>query len=438
MKRVFALFVSILMLMSFAACGPKTPVAPGSDPTAAPTQAVSTQEAEAESKVAVDPETDFNNRFSGYCSIWENDDMYAWIPVDGSQLYYYDKAADDFGVLCPLPECMHPLDESCAAFIPNSAPALSYQNGRLYYTAFHHETGSMYDYCLYSVSIDGSGKTKVMDIPTKETLGGTPQMYYIHRGVLYISLADDRVEDSVPYQVLSWAAIDLESGELTKMYEERFDGETWVTGTTMVFMGKYAYMLYSAKLSKTEYHNKIMRWDSEEKKLETVMDLETETPVNILMNGGIWVDEELNFYYSTMGSDRTGEMAKVFRVEEGEPVEILDFAEEEDSYDMAFVSDGVAISIINKNGDQMSKMVWIQDFGGETVYKGDLPLDFAQELEGGLLAVMSMNGNRNELIAEFEAGSTSGEGAKTHYLVKYSITENGLEYKLLGKCATEQ
>ena len=172
MKKSVSLIALILAILTLAACGPKTPVAPVSDPTAAPTQAESTQEAAAESKVAVDPETDFNNRFSGYCSIWENDDMYAWIPVDGSQLYYYDKAADDFGVLCPRPECMHPLDESCAAFISNSAPALSYQNGRLYYTAFHHEKGSMYDYCLYSVSIDGSGKTKVIDIPPQETLGG--------------------------------------------------------------------------------------------------------------------------------------------------------------------------------------------------------------------------------------------------------------------------
>ncbi|MBQ1684394.1 MAG: hypothetical protein II072_02640, partial [Clostridia bacterium] len=45
-----------------------------------------------------DPETDFNNRFSGLCSIWENDDMYAWIPVEGEHIYYYDKATDDYGV----------------------------------------------------------------------------------------------------------------------------------------------------------------------------------------------------------------------------------------------------------------------------------------------------------------------------------------------------
>ena len=423
MKKIAAVLSVILLISALASCGARTPGGPSEGNEAA----------------AFDPETDFNNRFAGLSTIWENDDMYVWIPNGGSQLYYYDKAADDFGILCPRPECTHPLDESCAAFVPNAMPAVSYQNGKLYYVAFHHEKGSPYSERLYSVSLDGSDKAQVINIPTVEELGGGGVWYYVHRGVLYIGVTNDVMVQSVPYMKLSYAAVDLSTGKLTILFDELFT--SWVDGPAMVFSGKYAYMVVSEMLSGNSNRNRILRWNSEGSTLDTLMDVVTDTPAYISMNGGLWADREQNVYFVIHGDEERSEGAKVFRIENSEPVKVVDFTDgphddPHDVFEFAFLSDGVAISMINNNGDQLSKTVWIQDLDGETVYKGELPLPFGDEFAKPDVGIINMNGSRNEFIVEYAVSPIiySDDGTVVHYLIRYDVTENGLEYKIIGRC----
>ena len=424
MRKIIALFTLFAVCMSFTACFYAT---------SKPTNTVVPQTTGYSSAVdtpVFNPETDFNNYFTGLGCLWENDDMYVWIPYDSDQLNYYDKATGDFGVLCPRPECTHPHDENCAAYVPNSASAISYQNGRLYYVAFHHEINSPYSERLYSVLPDGSDKRTVMDIPTVEELGGTPQKYYIHRGVLYISISAELVKDSVPFMKQGFVAIDLSDNSMTVIYEQF--SEFLLEDSAMQFSGKYVYFCTSEQLQDRNNHNMILRWDSEEKSLETVMEYTSDSFATIPMNGGFWVDMEQNVYFSIHGNWLSGEGTKVFRVENGEPVEILDFTEEGVEYSFAFVSDGVAITFTNNNGDFLSKTAWIKDHNGETVYKGELPTSFVEDLVGNqLLAVVSMRGNKDHILVEYELTNNSSNNAE-HYLVDYDITENGLEYKLLG------
>lgn len=369
-------------------------------------------------QVQFDPETDFNNRFSGLCSIWENDDMYAWIPVEGEHIYYYDKATDDYGVLCPRPDCQHPLDDSCSAYILFGRHALSYQKGKLCYVA--NGGGSPQQLCVYSMNIDGSDKAILAEIPTIEALGGTPQQFYIHRNVLYMSISADIVEDGKPYMKQSFAALDLSDGKLTILYEEQV--QSWIEGNSMVFMGNCAYFFTTAWLDDGSPRNKIMCWNAHDDKLEVIMDAVMDG--GIPTNGGLWVDNEQRVYFSTQEDP-----AKIFRVENNKPVEIISFEDPDGNYDYAFLSDGLAISLGGNDSDE--KLIWVCDYSGETIYKGVLPLPFDRDLP---YSIYGVNGKGNEILAEFmiESDSEDGSGSES-YLVAYTITDEGLEYRIIGR-----
>ena len=91
----------------------------------------------------------------------------------------------------------------------------------------------------------------------------------------------------------------------------------------------------------------------------------------------------------------------------------------------------------NRNGMDPDIDIWIKRYDGTTVYKGKLPMAWLDTMEetktlerAGLFC-----GNENELLCIFTTSKRTPDRSnepKTFALVKYVITENGLEEILLG------
>ena len=108
MKKLFCAAMACMVLLSLASCTGKG--TEDADNSSTGTTAPEIAEApESTVKPESAPrEDDFDNRFGQGCvNLAETEDAYYFSPPNGNYIYYHDKQAGDYGVLCAKPECMH-------------------------------------------------------------------------------------------------------------------------------------------------------------------------------------------------------------------------------------------------------------------------------------------------------------------------------------------
>ena len=420
MKRVFALFVSILMLMSFAACGKdgKLPVSP----TAAPDG--SDSPAYTEEPFAFDPETDFDNRFSNllYNTFIELDDCYVW-RFDSSPIFYWDKTMQESGVLCNRPECDHH-NPDCNAFV-NVIGYMSYYKGRLYCMVYgkNAKDGRLY-YSVMSMKPDSTDMREEQRIYRDEDADHDASNMFVHRGFVFLYYSYQIVENLVPYNFFRVEIMELGKSERKTIYELKtqssqkpilqFRGnEVYIArgrgGDDTSYLELTVYNMVSGKIDQTEYDVGVY---------DTCLSDFYITPEGELLFA---FDTDYDKFPGGVFTIKDGKAVEKFRFDDGEHIFIPSFA------------DGVACVTATVDPDVPTFMIWITDFEGNTIYKGELPMEYrngimeAHSFTGRVMLV----GSGSSLFMIFEERLDAGNET-VYFLVRYDFSPDGLAETVLG------
>lgn len=357
MKRMTALILSILLLLPVLCCA-KTPAA---EPADSPS-AEATDEPKTAYNAEFDPETDYDNRFGRTMSyhMTETEDAYYFIPFDSEKtyMYYSDKASGEYGVLCGKPECLHDGEDAntrCSGYLGQyPVTTCNYFNGKLYYVAFYNP-----NYRLCSMGLDGTDHETLIELPFAED--SRVQDFFVHRGKVYGTGLCDIVEKGVPLQSATCCCWDMQTGEYKLIFQEK--NQYGARDPFLFFYGKYVYLCLTLFKGPRIGAPKIVRWDSELDRLETVFDPGDEFAWGDLFS--CWVNGEDEIYLaSEWGCDGTSE---VYRISGGKIVDTLKFNEP----GFIFLLDGITVN--------MDDGVQIMNYNGETLYDGELSKDFLYE-----------------------------------------------------------
>jgi hypothetical protein len=413
-NKVKNCFVCILVVLAALLCltgcnrerQDVSPTAQPPDRTASSTDSAGAAETAKPTPAAVeyDPADDFQTRF-GTCtglSVWENDEIMLFSMTSYNYIGYYDKASDTFGVLCGKPECMHDLgsnnNSECNGYALMLTPHITAVNGRIYFVAL--DPSDPKSSFLYSEKMDGTDRREELRIPGVDVVGSV-QDYYLHRGYLYMCSDVQEVQNGEPLTYTRFARMRVDTGD----YEVIFEGKNYSNAHGMRFVGDSIYMFDSSYLDieSIKLRNVIMRLDARTGELETVLDREVDSFDKVMFR--LWVDEEENVFYSVL--QQPGIAAVVYKVENGEPVPFLDFADDDILFETAMFSDGIIPALGMKRNSETSEVVlWIRDFEGNTVYKGEMPVSFAEELGLEDFGYFDIQGDKNTLYIVFSQDIT--------------------------------
>ena len=467
MKRISCIVLALLLFL-LAACTPGQEKPEGSTEPTANATAEPTETAPYVGDFSYDPATDFDQKLGmngNWSTVIETDDVYYWLQNDDSYLRYCEKDGSDYGVVCGKPECEHDggnpiryhVEKNCNGYL--GAPSSNYfwlMDGKLYYV-----DGSMWktyrDSCgvIMRMDLDGTNRELVKVLPKVNTVHGElhPQCFCYHRGMIYSFAFGGTIDSGEPSQPFVAVALPLDGEEWTTIYDS---GEDFHYGSIMP-VGDYCYITdtawayadpsiledddYDGEIVASRNEDIILRWCSVTGELETLY-----RGVEL---GGVfryWIDGEGNFYVPEKYEEGVGSK-RLLRLNDGKWEEVLSFDDPDVGYTIRSISDGIVIArnyeaydreSYIKNGDSTDIDIWIKRFDGTTVYKGKLPMSWLEAVpetptfEG----LQLFCGNENELLCIFETckrtPSRSNE-PQSFVLVKYLLTEGGIEEVLLGK-----
>ena len=146
MKRILCLSLTMIMLLSLAACG-----GGGTEPA-------KTEAPEATAEAARDPYEDYNNHYMSF-----NRSAIGWADTKDYLFFnyrYYDKNTGDCGFYCSKPDCLHNDSTTCEAY----KTVLGIYDGMLYVTgpADNQHVG------IYTQNFDGSERKLVRILAVDE------------------------------------------------------------------------------------------------------------------------------------------------------------------------------------------------------------------------------------------------------------------------------
>ena len=441
MKKTIACIMLITLTIAFnfactpGSAGTNTPSPVVTDePTALPPT-----EAPTPFEYVFDRETDFDNRFATIgTNIAELDDMIVWYePTSERFMMYYDKAADEYGVLCAKPECIHDGirdNPNCIGYITglSKIPSLSYYMGKLYWKEYYHAEGSNSFSALFRMDPDSSNMERVFSIETPE--GYAPQEMLIHRGRLYMRCVQNRVVNGVPSNTVAVISTPIDRNDFRIDCEEVTNdpADTW--SNFMSFIGDSVYLCVGYKQEDGPQVTKVFRIKCETGESEEIL---SETAINEHL-ADFWIEPDGTMYFSPIGNEAD---AKLWRYADGK---LEPFAELGDA-DGRFQSQSLCNGIIcgtDKAANGISFEVWLRDFNRETLYKGPLTRHFIDgtQFENEKAYFICITGGRDSLLVCYSIRipgaplQGTDEQRWVSYLVRYSLTENGLEEKLLIAC----
>ncbi len=420
-KKLLPAFLALLFLISFIGCGgdPKqeSPTEPPLDQAVQggePTEATN-------APLSYDPAEDFQNSF-GTCagsSIWENEEILLFSATGYNYFGYYDKASGIHGVLCGKPECMHDmnnLNDECSGYAENIITHIGMMNGRILFVAYDSSRNPS-GFSLYSMKSDSTDRRKLLDLPEQDITGAIQQCY-LHRGYLYMNANVYEVHSGEPIDNTRFSRLNVSTGEFELIFDDKY--ESLYSG--MCFIGNNVYMFRSSMTVDETISNVIKRFDSETGELETVLESEEQDFDRIMFR--MWVDETENIYCTMMQT--AGAAAVVYKVDGGRLKPIMDFADNEILFNVAMLSDGIVSALgipLDGMGDEDEApelMLWIRDFEGNTVYKGDFPSSFVRELGMDEFIYSDIQGDAAEFYIQFY-GDEDEQGVPDICFVRFDI-----------------
>ena len=463
MKKTIAIILAALLLLPLAACaGGKIPApTAGPDTTPTPGETAAPDGDAYAPDLSYDPATDFDQRLGmngNMSTVIETEDVYYWLQADDGYLRYCEKDGSDWGVVCGKPECVHdngnPIayhrERNCNGYVGSARAFMWMLDGKIYFVndyEYLKDTASCGT--IVRMDPDGTNKETVKAIPKPTTPYGEgfwPSYYYYHRGMLYCFIFADFIDKAEPAQPFLVMAFPLDGDDWITIYDS---GRDFHYGSIMP-AGDYCYIIdnawnyedpsilyedfYEGAINLAWNKTTILRWCSVTGETETVFSGDR---INL---SEYWIDEDGNFFTVSEFEEGVGRKS-VLRLADGEWEKVLDFEDPDVHYTIRSLSDGIVIARdykeYNRNGMDPDIDIWIKRYDGTTVYKGKLPMAWLDTMEetktlerAGLVC-----GNENELLCIFTTSKRTPDRSnepKTFALVKYAITEDGLEEILLG------
>lgn len=462
MKRSVCVIMICLLFLLLAACKG------GDEPT--PTEAPeSTPQAAHTPDMSFDPDTDNNNLNSGFwyrrCAMLETDEVYYLI--HNGYLMYYDKAVEESGYVCPLPECVHDgkfANADCCAYLGAvSFPSLTVYEGKLWWVGQRWQAGQAAGsvLCVYRMDPDGTNRELMHEIEIEDKLRGN-NAWFIHRGRLYWTLSYEVVTDGLPYYSAEVGYMSLDDYEQHVLYENISSIQPY---PTIRFLGESAYIFISydwiepgeepdgdvdyeayANFWRTnEVTQEILRWDPSMAEPETVYyDYQADF---IFGDYGFYVSPEGEIYFwetefddpeDIHNNDSTCFIRRVTGKDSKETALTL-IAEDGMRYFMKAMPTGIVIALhesYEEGTGYRCDSVWLLTIEGETLYRGELPMAFLEKYSGDMRRVrIDIDGcwaTKDEFLIAYSV-TFPNTGVKYDF-VNYEITREGIVEKPLASC----
>ncbi len=347
------------------------------------------------------------------------------------RLYYWDKAAEEGGILCPRPDCQHDDPQICqAAMFMEDYHTLSCVDGKLIWIGeYDHDNDpdTIPISAILSCNPDGSGRTAVRDLD--RDLLFRVQEWRFCEGCYYGIGVKREVRDDQPVIIREIIKIPLDGKQEIEILLHR---ETDFTAyQLMKVMGERVYfMLYRYTTDPVDPSIvELLCWDCGAQKLETVFP-EQITDMNLPR---FWLEADGTVYLV----DEKNMTRPVRRLTADGLVEEPGFALGADqNYTRIVVSDGITIATRQVAFDRENGIgefaVMVRDFDGSVLYEGPLPMDFRKELGEDWLffALAAKFGDRNALYCVYDF-SYKSKSKDACVVVRYEYTPDGLKETLL-------
>lgn len=355
-----------------------------------------------------------DNRFNDCMACVAETDNLVLFSDESNFLYYYDKEADQSGVLCGKPECTHDKwgsngDCSGCFFKGALKNCLSVSGDRFYIVC---SSGRNFE--LYSAKLDGSDRKKEGLVVLPENTAA--QSFYYYKGVLYTLAISNVVDTAEPRNQVRLIADDIKSGEQTIAVDRILEPDKYYPSAFVRFIEDDIYFM----ISDTTFCE-LYRINIATQELETILCGEDIPGVT-----GLWITDDGEIYLSTQN-----DTAAINQLEDGVIKPVFEFKEEGITYTSPYLSDGIACSVgIYENGDLI---LWVVDHAGETIYKGPHPRNYAAR-ELGLdledILIGGIGGNRDGLILQMLADTDTGEFG---FLLQCKMKDGTMEEKIIVK-----
>ncbi len=360
-----------------------------------------------------------DNRFNDCMAcVAETDSMFLFSD-ESNFLYYYDKEADQSGVLCGKPDCTHDKWTSngdCNGCFYKGAlkNCLSVSGDRFYIVC-----SSGTNYALYSAKLDGSDRKLERTVSLPEYTAA--QSFYYFKGVLYTLAITNVVDAGEPQNQVRLISDEIKSGEQTIIADRTYGPDRYFPSAFVRFTEDSVFFM----ISDTTFCE-IYKYDLAAKELVTIL-----SGNDIPGVAGFWITDEGEIYLSTQNGT-----AAINRLEDGVIKPVFEFSEEGMTYYAPYLSDGIGCSVgVDENNDSF---LWVVDLAGETLYKGPFPRDYAaQELGVDPIDILfgGIGGNRDELIIQMLAETDAGEFG---FLLQCKMKDGAMEEKILVKERTDR
>ena len=428
MKHFRSILLILLAVLTAAGCSPKQSDTPGiianAENTAGPDVNTSDEPAPRED--------DFDNRFGqGSINLAETEDAYYYSPPSGKYIYYYDKATGDYGVLCAKPECMHDegSDENCNGRANLCMKSVCNWDGKLHFVSFDQ---SSRQYCLYSLSYDGSEREKEAVIELGDYIHtAIPRGYDYHRGMLYCYVDYEKVTGGVPSYATELFTVDPETGELTRFFADEEDPEVCVHEPGLFYYRQYVYFLISKWYREDDgtphIEIELRRYDTETAQVEDVYS-------GVMDPGGsifrYWVESEDRIYLMPQhcAKDNT---PKLYLLSGGELSVLHEFDAVTAEYGVSTYLFEGAIAFFAF----MDERLKVCAYDGTVICDGPLDLSPVRELvddDAEISYYLDMYGDSREMFVNYAVRDPSGKLSDyRYYFVRYTFREDGAEATLL-------
>ena len=241
---------------------------------------------------------------------------YAWITgteeirymVLGTYAAYYDAAAENSGVLCGRPECLHE-DWTCNGYMNTTSESISFYDGKLYWLGFNQKFGQKNgprQLGIWRMDQDGTNRELLKELSEEVTYMEFYSMTF-HRGMAYLHTREQRVTDGVPETLSHIYATDLtDSDEFTLLLSRTGELEYEV-------IDHYIYVLSYVFFTEGEPFPtgmEISRFDLDTGETEWLLRAEDDPGIS----GHFYVSDDLTVYVSAI---RGTEKGRLFRLEDG-------------------------------------------------------------------------------------------------------------------------
>ena len=435
MKKIRGLIILLFCFLFLSACS-SSGERPGGDPAASSASAASPAEASSHTddsnhSVTLQPYKDYyDNRTGDFLMDFVETETICYFWYSG-RLYYWDKAAEEGGILCPRPDCQHDDPQICqAAMYMEDYHTLSFVDGKLVWIGeYDHDNNPDTPPlgAILSCNPDGSGRMAVRDLD--QEMFYRFQDWRFCEGCYYGIGVTQEVRDDQPVIIREIIKIPLDAKQEIEILLHR---ETDFTAyQLMKVMGERVYfMLY--RYNSMDLANpsivELLCWDCGVQKLEAVFP-EQATDMNLPR---FWLEPDGTVYLV----DEKNVTRPVRRLTADGLVEEPGFALGADqNYTRIVVSDGITIATRQVAYDREKGIgefaVLVRDFDGSVLYEGPLPMDFRKELgEDWLFYLLATKfGDRNALYCVYDFSYNGKNGNEC--VVRYEYTPDGLKETLL-------